>query len=161
MTGEPGASLRWLDVIWADRALRRSIVVGALSFLILLTNAAASQGTPGPKFNPLKTYYLALGDSFSFGYQVTRLSTPPDPAAFDHGFVDGLGVYLRRIAPAITTVNYGCPGESMVTFIEGGCPATAQGFPLHDSFEGTQLEAAARFCELIRAKSAPSRSRSP
>ena len=125
--------------------MRRSIVVGALSFLILVTNAAASGGTPGPKFNPPKTYYLALGDSFSFGYQVTGLSTPPDPAAFDHGFVDELGVYLRRIAPAITTVNYGCPGESTVTFIEGGCPWTAQGFPLHDSFDGTQLDAAVGF----------------
>jgi lysophospholipase L1-like esterase len=117
----------------------------AMSVLTFTTNAATASAAPPPKFNPPKSYYLALGDSFSFGYQVTRLTTPPDPAAFDHGFVDSLNIYLRSIQPEITTVNYGCPGESTVTFIQGGCPATAQGFPLHDSFSGAQLEGAAAF----------------
>lgn len=113
--------------------------------VFVLTSSAGAASAGAPKFNPPKNYYLALGDSFSFGYQVTRLGSPPDAAAFDHGFVDAFGVYLRSIEPAITTVNYGCPGESTVTFIPGGCPATVQGFPLHDSFAGTQLEAAVAF----------------
>jgi lysophospholipase L1-like esterase len=124
--------------------MRRTILL-AISVLTFTTNAATASAAPPPKFNPPKSYYLALGDSFSFGYQVTRLTTPPDPAAFDHGFVDSLSVYLRSIQPEITTVNYGCPGESTVTFIQGGCPATAQGFPLHDSFSGAQLDAAVDF----------------
>jgi lysophospholipase L1-like esterase len=124
--------------------LKRSIVVASVSFLILVTVVGPAEGAP-PKFNPPKSYYLALGDSFSFGYQVTRLTSPPDAAAFDHGFVDALTVYLRSIEPTIRTVNYGCPGESTFTFIQGGCPAMAQGFPLHDSFDGTQLEAAVAF----------------
>jgi lysophospholipase L1-like esterase len=125
----------------------RPLILTAISILMFMTNAATASGAPPPKFNPPKSYYLALGDSFSFGYQVTRLGDPPDANAFDHGFVDALGVYLRSIEPAITTVNYGCPGESTVTFIEGGCPATAVGFPLHDSFAGTQLDAAVAFLQ--------------
>jgi len=125
--------------------MKRSIVVGGFSFLTVVVTATASAGTPAPRFNPPKSYYLALGDSFSFGYQVTRLSAPPDPVAFDHGFVDDLGVSLRQIAPAITTVNYGCPGESTSTFIEGGCPWLAAGYALHDSFTGSQLDAAVGF----------------
>jgi lysophospholipase L1-like esterase len=125
-------------------AMRRAAIASAISVVVLASSAGTSLAA-APKFNPPRSYYLALGDSFSFGYQVTRLGSPPDPAAFDHGFVDALGVSLRLIEPAITTVNYGCPGESTLTFIEGGCPATSQGFPLHDSFAGTQLEAAAAF----------------
>jgi lysophospholipase L1-like esterase len=124
--------------------MKRSIVVASVSLLILVTMVGPAEGAP-PKFNPPKSYYLALGDSFSFGYQVTRLTSPPDAAAFDHGFVDALGVYLRSIEPTIRTVNYGCPGESTFTFIQGGCPAAAQGFPLHDTFAGTQLDAAVAF----------------
>jgi lysophospholipase L1-like esterase len=127
-------------------ALTRSI--GAIAILLcVLADVAGSASAAAPKFNPPKSYYLALGDSFSFGYQVTRLGDPPDPAVFDHGFVDRFGVYLRSIEPTIATVNYGCPGESTLSFIQGGCPATAQGFPLHDSFEGTQLDAAVAFLE--------------
>src|SRR4029453_6708946 len=124
--------------------MRRSTIVIVISVLVLASSAGPASAA-APKFNPPKSYYLALGDSFSFGYQVTRLTTPPDPAAFDHGFVDSLSIYLRSIQPEITTVNYGCPGESTVTFIQGGCPATAQGFPLHDSFSGAQLDAAVDF----------------
>ena len=124
--------------------MRRSILM-AISLLALAVNVSSASASPPPKFNPPKSYYLALGDSFAFGYQVTRLTTPPDPAAFDHGFVDGLAVYLRPIQPTITTVNYGCPGESTVTFIQGGCPWTALGYPLHESFTGSQLDAAVAF----------------
>src|SRR4029453_4236822 len=126
--------------------MRRSTIVIVISVLVLASSAGPASAA-APKFNPPKSYYLALGDSFSFGYQVTRLTTPPDPAAFDHGFVDGLSVHLRSIQPAITTVNYGCPGETTVTFLQEGCPATALGFPLHDTFAGPQFEAALAFLQ--------------
>jgi hypothetical protein len=42
-------------------------------------------------------------------------------------------------------VNYGCPGESLVTFTKGGCPWLDEGKQLHDSFSGTQLAAALAF----------------
>ena len=78
---------------------------------------------------------------------MTRLSSPPDASAFDHGFVDRLGVDLRSIEPTITTVNYGCPGESTVTFIQGGRPWRSQGYPLHNDFAGYQLDAAVAFLQ--------------
>jgi hypothetical protein len=53
---------------------------------------------------------------------------------------------LRSISgfPDKPVVNYGCPGESTVTFSGGRCLATAQWFPLHDGFVGTQLDAAVK-----------------
>jgi lysophospholipase L1-like esterase len=126
-------------------SVRHSVVAIWIAILALTASASPAWGEAAPKFNPPKSYYLALGDSFSFGYQVTRLGSPPDPTAFDRGFVDVLGVSLRTIEPTITTVNYGCPGESTATFIQGGCPWTAQGFSLHDGFAGPQLDAAVGF----------------
>ena len=82
-----------------------------------------------------------------FGYQSTRDpgSDPPPPSAFDHGYVDAVGQYLRALRPAIRTVNYGCPGETDQSFIAGGRPWTAAGWPLHDDYAGGQLAAAVAF----------------
>jgi lysophospholipase L1-like esterase len=66
-------------------------------------------------------------------------------SAFDTGYVDVFAARLRKLAPNIQVVNYGCPGESTVTFTRGGCPASADGFKLHDPFRGSQLEAARSF----------------
>jgi lysophospholipase L1-like esterase len=127
------------------RTTWRSSLLVAVSTLTLTAWAGSAAAAPSPRFNPPKGSYLALGDSFSFGYQVTRFSIPPDAAAFDHGFVDQLTVQLRAIQPRIATVNYGCPGESTATFIDGGCPWMDQGYPLHDPFVGSQLDAAVSF----------------
>jgi hypothetical protein len=44
-------------------------------------------------------------------------------------------------------VNYGCPGESTVTFARGDCPGLADGFKLHDAYHGAQLRAADSFLQ--------------
>jgi lysophospholipase L1-like esterase len=64
---------------------------------------------------------------------------------FSTGYVDVLSGILREIRPGITTLNYGCSGETTETFIDGGCLYTASGFPLHDPYEGAQLSAALGF----------------
>jgi lysophospholipase L1-like esterase len=56
-----------------------------------------------------------------------------------------LAARLRQLSPNIQVVNYGCPGESTVTFTRGGCPWLAEGRKLHDAFKGSQLEAALSF----------------
>jgi len=50
---------------------------------------------PAPIFNPPKSYYLALGDSVTYGFQSFRF----------HGYVDVLGARLQQIRPGIVTVN--------------------------------------------------------
>jgi lysophospholipase L1-like esterase len=101
----------------------------------------------GPVFSPPRTFYLALGDSFTYGYQNWKALAGLPPSAFDTGYVDVFADRLRTIRPGITVVNYGCPGESTDTFIAGSCPANEIGFPLHDAFGGTQLDAALDFLD--------------
>jgi lysophospholipase L1-like esterase len=105
---------------------------------------AQSQSLP-PVFNPPKSYYLALGDSITYGYQAVKARAGLPPSAFNTGYVDVFGARLREIQPGITTVNYGCPGESTETFVSGPCIWTAGGRQLHDAFSGSQLQAALSF----------------
>ena len=104
------------------------------------TATAASRSAP-PVYRPPQSYYLALGDSIAYGYQPTK-KPGARPTAFRTGFVDVFAERLRKLAPKIKVVNYGCPGESTVTFTRGPCPAFADGFKLHDVFRGAQLAAA-------------------
>src|SRR5512145_2391275 len=118
----------------------RSIVLGLLA---LLAPGPLAAGPLQPKFNPPKSYYLALGDSVTYGYQQSKVGLPP--AAFDTGYVDDFAVLLRQIRPGITTVNFGCPGETTGSFILGPCLWTTFGERLHDDFTGSQLDAAVGF----------------
>jgi lysophospholipase L1-like esterase len=64
-------------------------------------------------------YYVAVGDSLSFGYQPTL--------DFSHGFADDLFADLRRAEVTsnernhTTLENYACAGETSATMINGGC----------------------------------------
>jgi lysophospholipase L1-like esterase len=114
-------------------------------FAIATPGTLMSNSDPPPKFNPPKSYYLALGDSIAYGYQLPKVLAGLPPSAFDTGYVDDFAVRLRQIQPGITTVNYGCPGESTLSFINGPCPWSAAGQQLHSPFTGTQLDAAVAF----------------
>jgi lysophospholipase L1-like esterase len=124
--------------------MRFPVSVLGVTVVLMLAGAASgcggsSSASPGPK-----SYYLALGDSIAYGQQPTK--PPGTPAsAFDTGYVDVFAARLRKLSPDLKVVNYGCSGESTVTFTKGGCPAFAAGFKLHDSFRGTQLRAAQSF----------------
>jgi lysophospholipase L1-like esterase len=102
--------------------------------------STATSATAAPR-----SYYLALGDSIAFGFQPTKARGGLAPRRFDSGYVDVLGARLRRVAPALEVVNHGCPGESLVTFVRGGCDWLRQGGRLHDSFRGSQLDASLQF----------------
>ncbi len=128
----------------------RSIVLGAACAVaaaaaLATASPAATTDDPPPKFNPPKGYYLALGDSITYGFQSSKFFAGLPPAAFDTGYVDVFAARLRSIRPGITVVNHGCPGESTSVFIGGPCLFNLLGLPLHDAFAGSQLDAATSF----------------
>jgi lysophospholipase L1-like esterase len=106
---------------------------------------AGRQATPAASAASPKGYYVALGDSITYGYQPTRARPGARASTFDTGYVDVFASRLRKVASGLTVVNYGCPGESTVTFVRGGCPAFADHVELHDGFRGSQLKAALAF----------------
>jgi hypothetical protein len=108
-----------------------------------------------PKFNPPKTFYLALGDSFAYGFQASKWEAGLPPSAFDTGYVDVFAERLRTIQPSIEVVNYSCPGESTATFLTGICLGKRLGIPLHDEWSGTQLDAALVFLSAHRGEVSP------
>ncbi len=119
----------------------------AVAVVVALPGTAAGLGQKGPQ-----SYYLALGDSIAYGYQPGKGG---GPGAFDTGYVDPFAAHLRKLSPKIQVVNYGCPGESSVTFTKGGCPALREGPKLHDPFRGAQLKAALSFLKAHRGRGQP------
>jgi lysophospholipase L1-like esterase len=124
----------------------RSLVASlAISLVLGMLLTAGGQAAPATSAGSPKGYYLALGDSITYGFQPTKARPGAGPSTFDTGYVDVFASRLRRVAPGIEVVNFGCPGESTVTFTRGGCPAFADGIGLHDPFRGSQLKAALSF----------------
>ena len=137
---------------------RTALLRSAVVLLTLAASSADIAGQSATRFNPPKQYYLALGDSLAFGFQFDTFNAnvPFVPASlFSTGYVDAFAGMLREIRPGITTVNYGCPVETTVTFIQGGCTYTASGFPLHDPYAGSQLSAALAFLDAHRGQVSP------
>jgi lysophospholipase L1-like esterase len=137
---------------------RTAAIRSAAACLALALSTAGIAGQSGPRFNPPKRYYLALGDSLAFGFQFTTFNAnfPSEPASiFSTGYADVFGRMLQDIRPGITTVNYGCTGETSGTFIQGGCLYTTAGFPLHDPYDGSQLSAALAFLHAHRGQVSP------
>jgi lysophospholipase L1-like esterase len=124
----------------------RILIVLALASVTAPELAAQAPNWP-PIFDPPKTYYLALGDSITYGYQGWKHRAGLPPSAYNTGYVDVFGDRLRQIQPRIGIVNYGCPGESSSSFITGPCLWTTFGQQLHDTFSGSQLDAAVEFLE--------------
>lgn len=87
--------------------------------------------------NPIQAlsphYYMALGNSLSFGYQPNL--------DFSSGFADDIFNDLHK-ANVTAVVNYACAGETTRTMIDGGCVAR---FAHKGAYTGSQLEAAVNF----------------
>jgi lysophospholipase L1-like esterase len=78
-------------------------------------------------------YYMALGDSLSFGYQPNL--------DFSSGFADDIFNDLHR-AGVSALVNYACAGETTQTMIDGGCVGR---YAHKGSYIGPQLQAAVAY----------------
>jgi len=125
-----------------------AVMVVVLSLALQVGLAVPGSATSGTSQRPVYKaplgYYLALGDSIAYGLQPNKVKAAP-PSAFDTGYVDVFAARLRKLAPKIRVVNYGCPGESTVTFARGGCAGLADVKALHDPYRGSQLDAALSF----------------
>ncbi len=95
---------------------------------------AAPVAAAGPATSP--HYYLSLGDSLAFGYQPDLVAAGDLNAADYRGYAED----FAAMRPALTLVNYGCPGETTGTMLAGGCPWPGT---LHDSYRGAPSQAAA------------------
>jgi len=83
-------------------------------FVVAVTIAVAGAVIPAPaKSDPAPTYYLALGDSLSVGYQ-------PGPGDTNQGYTDQLYTKLHLLDPNLQLVKLGCSGETTGTMINGG-----------------------------------------
>jgi lysophospholipase L1-like esterase len=131
-----------------------TVLLLMLGMAVVAGDAAASRSSTRPVYQPPKSYYLALGDSITYGFQPTKAEAAP-PSAFDSGYVDLLAARLRKLSSTIQVVNYGCPGESTATFAHGGCPWLGEGRKLHDAFRGAQLAAATAFLRAHRGEVSP------
>jgi lysophospholipase L1-like esterase len=129
------------------------LLATTVAVLLALSGTAASGTSARPVYQPPQAYYLALGDSMAYGYQPTKAKAPP--SAVHTGYVDRFAARLRKLFPSLQVVNYGCPGESAVTFARGGCDWLKQGGKLHDEFRGSQLKAAEAFLRAHRGKVSP------
>lgn len=129
------------------------LLAPTVAVLLALSGTAASGTSQRPMYQSPQSYYLALGDSMAYGFQPTKTNAPP--SAFNTGYVDRFVARLRKLSAKIKVVNYGCPGESTVTFARGGCDWLKQGGKLHDAFRGSQLNAAKAFLRAHPGKVSP------
>jgi lysophospholipase L1-like esterase len=110
-----------------------------------LVAVPVAQADPGPKHNPPKSVYLALGDSLAFGYQQAKFNAnfpTENPAVYNTGYVDDFSQALKSIDPGIQTVNLGCPGETTDSLLGlAPCPYHPP-FALHSNYSGSQIDAA-------------------
>lgn len=91
----------------------------------------------------VKTYYLGVGDSLAFGYQPNL--------NWSNGYVQQWYSDLKSHG-ATSMTNYGCPGETSSTFVNGGCPYW---YLVHNFYVGAQLNAAVSFIKNHAGKVSP------
>jgi lysophospholipase L1-like esterase len=109
-------------------AVVTAVIAGGAS---LIAVAAPVSAAP-----PQQSYYLSLGDSLAFGYQPDLVAAGDLNAADYTGYAEN----FAAMRPHLTLVNYGCPGETTASMLNGGCPWPGT---LHDSYGGATSQAAA------------------
>jgi hypothetical protein len=103
-----------------------------LALAVTFALSALFASSAGAVIKPIKTQYLALGDSLAFGYSqqlYNENEAKGDPAtAFEHGYVHYYYNHMRPLLNGIGLVNDGCPGETTDSLIGNG--------PLGKALEG-------------------------
>jgi len=122
--------------------MRLRIAAISVAFITLVAGALPAAAAPG-EFHAPRHFYLALGDSLAYGFQPNGV--------FNAGYVDDLSGRLGTVRP-ITTVNYGCPGETTSSFTALHCTSSLQP---HDNYSGDQLDAALAFLAAHQGQVSP------
>lgn len=124
---------------------RRLLALGIAVAAALVGAPPASVGATAT--GPPGHYYLSLGDSLAFGYQHDRIQSEIahgsySPANFP-GYTYRFGSVLQEINSSLQVVDYGCPGETTVSFTTACAFQDTLGLALHDGYPGESQEAAA------------------
>lgn len=128
--------------IWPSSRLNRSVLARVLVVGMAGMTLAACSSSPSravSKVHAPTRYYVALGDSLSVGWQ-------PHPSTgkgyrTNQGYTNDLYSYLSKTTPGLKLVEFGCPGETTGTMINGGI--------CHYS-DGSQLKQADAFMKAHR-----------
>jgi lysophospholipase L1-like esterase len=117
--------------------MQRALVYGGLFVVLVLALVAVDfVALVGVRGSPLgHNYYMAVGDSLSFGLQPNF--------NFTSGFADDLFAFLQN-ANVTDQENLSCAGETTVTMVQGGCVGR---FIHHGFYTGAQLDAAVAFLQ--------------
>jgi lysophospholipase L1-like esterase len=125
-----------------------ALTAGIAAFALVVPAAATTVSSRAAGRGGSDThYYLALGDSISYGFQTAKALAGLPPSAFDTGYVDRVSAGLPRALHTrrpITTVNLSCPGETTAS-MHTPCGWRASGHLLHDDYPGAQIDAALAF----------------
>ncbi len=108
--------------------------------------------TPTP--TPGTSHYLALGDSFAFGFHLAQYNQETanhtySAASFNDGYDADFFKYLQGVLSGINEVNYSCPGETSGSFVNGGCAFHSSTSTLHSNYPAAQpqLQAAVNYLQ--------------
>jgi lysophospholipase L1-like esterase len=113
-TGNPILTLvakRWMQALGAGLAI--GVTTIGLTAGFGTPNSAAAATTPAPV-----AYYLDLGGSASVGFQPTAARPHGQPT--DTGYANDLLAAERARWPSLQLVQFGCPGETTMSFLFGG-----------------------------------------
>src|SRR5712692_7700887 len=135
----------FLAVSWEEGSMKRVV-----RLLVVLLPLALLAGTVPASAND-EAGYLALGDSYAFGFNplVVLAGGASNPANFP-GYTDALAGFLD-----LNLANAACPGETSGSMISGtrpdnGCQDFRTLFPLHVQYTGAQLAFAVSYLQSHR-----------
>lgn len=139
------------------RLAARRAYAGALALAcagVAVLAGAGGAAADAPRVGP-GARYLALGDSVTFGYQEPQVRPPPDYSKASN--FKGYPEHLRS-AMHLRVTNLACPGETSSSLIDPNGPSYGcenypgqpnagyrRFFPLHVSYQGSQLSYAVKF----------------
>lgn len=125
----------------AKNGLTRSFrLLGCLMAVALLVAALGASAASAKMKTPIKSTYLALGDSLAFGYSQQLYNEGvvegfDNPQNFEAGYVNDIWTKLKGEKKGVALQNDGCPGETTESLIG---PALATALNKVPQFETSQ-----------------------